>query len=284
MKLRVLVAIHLALTASPLAVQPLAMLFRPNSIWLLPVNGGAQSVLVGQLMLLAFWAGLGTSGRAWRITGTVAGTSYVALWSTSPHLLSLWNSPNSSWTDGLGECGKMFLQSGLLVLIAGAMFLIMRRWFSHLERAADARQTAPTSRYQFSIQHLLVITTVTAMFLATSRGEWGRGDQWKLIMAIVLFFGTCVANAIYAVRGTLSLGPTRWRLFLVLVVAVLLGIGITLITGIATVSWWLGALMALTMTVPTLVVVLSLLVVRSCGYRLVPNPPARKPRVLNVSA
>lgn len=287
MRLRALVAVHLALTVSPLVVQFATSTFASESIptFCLPVIFAADSVLVGQLMLLAFWAGLGTSGREYRITGTVAGTSYVALWWASPRMLALWISPNPSGTAAIGEYGQELLQCGLLVLITAGVFLIMRRWFVHLERVIDVDERPKSYRYQFSIQHLLVITTVTAIFMAASRGGvWGSEDQWKLILAILLFVGTLVANAFYAVRGTLSRGPIRWRLFLVFVVSLLLGIGITLMSGFATISWWLGALMALTLVVPTLVIVLSMLVVRSCGYRLIPNSPARIPGVLNASA
>ena len=276
MNLRVLVAIHLVA-----AVLPLVGLIHTNSIWLMPVIWGALSVLVGQLMLLAFWAGLGTSHWAWRLTGTIAGTGYVAFWGTSPTLLSLWIYSNSSGVQWLSHFGVILLQSGVLVLILGGVFSIMGRWFSHLEIAADTQEASPTSRYQFSIQNLLVITTVTAVFLAGRRGSNEAINSWHQSIATVLIVGAFMINAIYAVRGTLRSGPIRWRLFLVLVVAVLLGTGIALISGIERVSWWLGAFFALAMTVPTLVVVASLLVVRSCGYRLIPNPPTRRLGVLN---
>ncbi|MCE9527419.1 MAG: hypothetical protein K8R36_15355 [Planctomycetales bacterium] len=277
-----LVTVHLVLTASQLVM--LYPMLRISSIWMMPMFWGAQMVVIGQLMLLAFWAGLGTNAKAWRMAGTIAGTGYVAFWSSSPLLISLWILPNSSWTAWLRQFGIQFGQGGMLVLILGSVFLIMRRWFAHLVCIADVKVPPETHRYQFSIQHLLVITTLTAIFLASRRGKIEGLDLRLMIITSVLIVVVFMVNGLFAVRVTLRNGPIHGRLFLVFVVAVLLGAGLSLVAGHTQVSWWLAALSALTMTIPTLVVVLSLLVVRSCGYRLVPNPPARNPGVLNVSA
>lgn len=281
-QLRALVAVHLVLTASQLVV--LYQMLQVTSIWMMPVFWGAHAVVIGQLMLLAFWAGLGTAGPVWRIAGTIVGTIYVAFWSSSPHLISLWVLPNNFWGSWLLQFGVQCGHNGLLVLILGGVFLIMRRWFAHLECVTDVQVPAETSRFQFSIQHLLVITTVTALFLASRRGKLEPLDMRLMIVTTVLMLGVFIVNALYAVRVTLRKGPIGGRMFLVFVVAILLGVGLSLIGGLHHLSWWLAALFALTMTIPTLVIVLSLLVVRSCEYRLVQNPPTRNPGVLNVSA
>ncbi|MFN0020114.1 MAG: hypothetical protein ACKVP0_17780 [Pirellulaceae bacterium] len=281
-KLRTLVAVHLVLTA--LQLVELYQMTHVSSVWMMPVFWGAHGVIVGQLMLLAFWSGLGTARPDSRIAVTFAGTVYVAFWSSASHLISLWVLPNSFWGSWFIHFGVQFGQSGLLVMILGGVFLIMRRWFAHLECVTDVQVPAETSRFQFSIQHLLVITTVTAIFLASRRGKLEPLDVRLMIITTVLMLGVFIVNALYAVRVTLRKGPIGGRMFLVFVVAILLGFGLSLIAGLHHLSWWLAALFAWSMTVPTLVIVLSLLVVRSCGYRLIPNPPTRIPGVLNVSA
>jgi hypothetical protein len=277
-KLRVLVAVHLVLTASQLAI--IYQMLQVTSIWMMPLIWGAHSVIVGQAILLAFWAGLGTSGRARRIAGTVAGIVYLALWSSSPILISLWIVPKVSWWDWLRQFAIQLGQHGVFVLILSAVVLVMRRWFAKLDCMADPIELSEKPRFQFSIQHLLVITTMTALFLASRRDKIEGLDLRLMIITTVLMIGVFLVNALYAVRMTLRRGPIGRRLFLVFVVAALLGIGLSLISGLSQVSWWLAASFALAMTVPTLVIVLSLLVVRACGYRLVPIPPARTPGIL----
>ena len=281
-KLRVLVAVHLVLTASQLAL--LYQMLWVSSVWMMPLIWGAHSMIVGQAMLLAFWAGLGTCGRTRRIAGTVAGIVYLAFWSSAPLLISLWIVPKISWTDWLRQFGIQLGQHGVFVLILSAVFLVMRRWFAKLDCLADPIEPPEKSRYQFSIQHLLVITTMTALFLASRRDKIEGLDLRLMIITTVLMIGVFLVNALYAVRMTLRRGPIRGRLFLVFLVAALLGVGLSLISGLSQLSWWLAASFALAMTVPTLVIVLSLLVVRSCGYRLVPISPVRIPGVLAGSA
>src|SRR5690349_485341 len=104
-RLRILVTVHLLLAAAPLV-----MLVQSASLWFLPVAWSATSIVLGQLMLLAFWAGLGTSGRGPRTYGALIGSVYAAFWLSAPNLVSAWIVPNHSWLNWPANFGMLLVQ------------------------------------------------------------------------------------------------------------------------------------------------------------------------------
>lgn len=73
-RLRQLVAVHLVLGLTPVA----GILVPANDLRFMPLIWALFSVSYGQLMLLSFWVGMGTSRTMWRLLGALLGSAYVA--------------------------------------------------------------------------------------------------------------------------------------------------------------------------------------------------------------
>jgi hypothetical protein len=85
------------------------------------------------------------------------------------------------------------------------------------------------------------------------------------ILGLMVF----VTNSFCAVRATLEAGRIGLPVFLVYVLAVLLAAALGIAIQCDKFAWWVFLGCVLAMSVPTIIVILSLLVVRSCGYRLI---------------
>jgi hypothetical protein len=128
----------------------------------------------------------------------------------------------------------------------------------------------PPRRLQFTLLQLLLLTTAVPIVVVVSRClYWLRGLEGSSAVNEVLVM-VCVfaINVVLAASVALGLARPRWRVVTVLLASALLGVAMSWGSNS---DWWLFAMMPLTMSVlPTLIVVCTLLVVRSCGYRLVP--------------
>src|SRR5688572_30628663 len=74
-KLKILVAVHLALGALPVL-----MAWVPADVHFLPLLWGLHSIGISQIMLLSLWVGVGTNPLRVRLLGTLAGIAYVTAW------------------------------------------------------------------------------------------------------------------------------------------------------------------------------------------------------------
>lgn len=274
-RLRLLVLAHLLISPAP-AVAFLA----PADIRYLPVIWLGSSVLLAQLMLLAVWLGLGRCELHWRLIATALGCAWLTTWACLPQIAT--QATAERWHLLFG------MSLGSVAVWAGVFFAV-RRFKADLQIATPGRQVPVETRWQFSILHLLIVTAVVAIVLGLAQGaEAGRQDSegWGNLVASALMIVTFLINLYCAVWATLGEARIGWRLGLVVLVAVLLGVAISLPSGIQLLGWWLFAAMVVVMTAPTLIVAASLLVVRSCGYRLVPSggdTRARR-RAIQVSA
>ncbi len=85
----------------------------------------------------------------------------------------------------------------------------------------------------------------------------------ELIVCFALFVNTACA-----VPATLQAGSALRSVMMSLLVSVLLGLAVTFSLRHDSFAWWLVAGGTLIAVVPTAIVIVSLLVVRSCGFRL----------------
>jgi hypothetical protein len=267
-KLTLLVAVHLLL-----GMAPIAMFLHPGDLRWIPLTWALASISFGQLMLLAFWAGLGTSAAWKRLAGSAAGACYLATWPT----LALVVSPNAE-RSGYELVAYVALFAAMLVMFGG-IFLLWRRRFAQLRCVddVDERPAVAPRRRQFSVLHLLLLMSIVAVVLGLMRGATaGDTERWHELAINLLGVVALVVNIIAAPWAALALGPARGRVALVLVVSVLLGMAVsfTAVFKLPMPEWrvWLFSTQSLAFAVPPLILVASLLVVRSCGYRLVPLP------------
>ncbi|HVA46563.1 MAG TPA: hypothetical protein VNH11_09330 [Pirellulales bacterium] len=265
-RLRRLVATHLAL-----ACAPVAFCLLPADIRFLPLMWALGSVTVGQIMLLSFWAGMGLGRTRGRLGISLLGCTYLAIWPALGSALSGPATETISIAHYLSEFSTCLVGVFTLVLVMTSAFLVVRRWFSELRSVAGDEGSSP-GRVQYSILNLLVVTTVVALLLGLTRsGSPSAGSDWRNVAASTLMAVCIVIDALCAVWAALGIGGVRWRLFLVFLVASLLGLLEAIVGGAGAVAWWLVPSWILISLLPIAIVVASLLVVRSCGYRLVPK-------------
>jgi hypothetical protein len=272
-RLRRLVAVHLAL-----AVVPAGVYLVPPNPWGLLVVHAIISVPVAQLMLLGFWVVMGTATVRHRLLSTWSAVAYGACWLVVAPLLSPYHRAPSiaSLLAGL-VIGLAWALSGLAFCSVGVFLLIQRRG-TELRRVSD-RETPP-ARLQYSVVHVLLITSVVAVLLGLARGAraTGRETPWNQIAGLAMMCLVLVVNLACATWAVLAAGRIRLRISLVLLFTIFLGIALPLSFhhGELVGWWWVLLSEALAIVLPTLIVIASMLVVRSCGYRLIRKATAHR--------
>lgn len=262
-KLKLLVAIHVVL-----AILPAGAFLVPNDIVFIPLLWAMVSVMYAQLMLLAVWLGLGTSKWTVRMASAVLAVAYLTIWlfvgfsirpdTTAPSYFRLFAS----------FCG--------LILIIAGVFLLLRRKHGEI-RDITGQQVSSRPRSQFSILQLLLVTAVVAVLLALIRAATAdrSGTEFSGLASSVLAFVVFLVTTLIAPWAVLSMGPVRSRVVILLLVALLLGIALALVslpfnlTIVSRVWTWYFLAECLILDFLTVIVIVSLLVVRSCGYRLI---------------
>ena len=261
-RLRVLVAVHLAMGMVPAATSMV-----PSEVRFMPVILALTAIPAAQWALLCFWAGLGTSRWKGRLVGTLLGVAYLTFWPVVSQMLSR----QQARTSLLAEYMVGFAVNAFLVsLFAGGLFLA-RRWIGALHVVSGPDAQLSHSRFQYSILHLLVITAVLAVLLGLTRSARAAdtpGIGWRYGSILALTAVAFLGNIVCAAWATLGRRSVVWPIALVLLVAVLVGIDMALAARLDVLWWWLVPSMALATTLCTTIVATSLLVVRSCGYRL----------------
>ncbi len=252
---------------------PLIHAVLPFNVYWMPVNWAASAVPVGAVLTLSFWVGLGNWSVLSRLIWGLLGATYAACWTSAAVLLvELVHAPSGTIENQPGLWAATVLQFAFLVAAFGAMFMVMRRWWS-LE-VASATDSPQASKAQFSVLNLLLLTAAAAVVMTAvraARTNVEAGGDYQIVVATVLAFTIFFFNTACAAFAALSPSPPQRNSVLVMCVAALLGVAISLASGQDRVVWWLVAGGSLISVIPTGIVLGSLLVVRLAGYRLVPR-------------
>jgi len=249
LRLLVLVLAHIAMG---LAAGCWAAWFRipPNVDLVIAVFVG---IVFSQTSLLGIWGGLGTNPWWSRLIGVVVGVGSLGL------LLAV----------GVGERASeenYFIVSVATALIIGVLLVV--RCFRVRICVATVDQAA-AHRMQFTIRQLLVLTFAVACLV--SLGKWLAPHLMNVTELLLL----TLIGLVFATVGVLSVWPALGARhpvlpsLIVIVVAAGVGFGFAQsppMSGMA--GFWTTVT-----SVEALVLVASLVVVRSCGYRLVRLPP-----------
>jgi hypothetical protein len=257
-ELRWLVASHILL-----ATVPTAGPFLPPDNPYLPLLWALSSIPLGQMLVLSFWVGMGAGRITCRLIIALIGCVYLEAWPALGTALyqAVYDTPY--YGSGFGAGVAM---SWMIVLVIAAVFLVVRR-FSELRIAPDPSGMQSPTRVQYSILSILVLTAVVAVLLGLMRSARDE-PGWPLVAAYALVFVVFLIDVLCAVWAALSPGRMRWRVSLVFLVASLLGALISVILRLPSVAWWLVPGWMLASVVPVAVVIASLAVLRSCGYRM----------------
>jgi hypothetical protein len=184
--------------------------------------------------------------------GVLVGTSYLFL------LLGL----------GLDELN----QRALFVVVMATMFVMLILLAVRCLRVRiclDSLPAASSVRIQFSIRHLFILTFVVACLFTIGKSVQPYILSGDMLFRFLLFITAAGVVGVLPVWFVLATSqPVLYSIGLVAVGA-FVGYCLTRLDAMAAGSVWV---MAFTAT-EALVVVVSLLVVRSCGYRLMRVPP-----------
>jgi hypothetical protein len=203
-------------------------------------------LVFSQTSLLGIWGGSGTN-RWWiRLVGVLVGVGYLG-----PQCGICIDDPGR----------ETILIVAFATLIVSAVLLLARCFGFRTRLNSD--QNTPAKEMQFSIRHVMILTLVVACLLALAK--WQQRyldlDDWPMLAAIAAPFATVGLVAAWAV-----LGAKRPLIGIPVLLAVAVGAGYGLEKSLGSgpeIAIWMTATLtgALSLTV-------SLLVVRSCGYRL----------------
>lgn len=272
-RLKWLVAVHLVVCMSSVVGMP-----DVNSVWLRLACWVMNEIPVGTLMLLAFWAGLGTNSRMTRLAGAVLGSAYLAFGPNLTHIVAGGREPLSSW---FAKYLPLCIFFSFTVFLGAAICLPIRRWIAELRRIPCPDDCRLSARPQCSILRLLVMTAAVAIMLGlTTYARLLESSDEEILVTylahLVCGYMRILCLAVAGAWAALGLGRLRWRLPLVVLLTFVLAISLQLTSNA---NVWINriaigeklATSVLFEFTPMAVFVGSLLVVRSCGYRLVPK-------------
>ena len=264
-----------------LGAAPLLVLLVPKNnsfAYFIPFVWTVVSIPFGSMLTAAVWVGLGKARWPWRLLGGILFCFYVAIWFVmyEPSL----NIVPQRLIDVLVSYLETAAGFCALVLSVGCSFMVIGRWFEL--RIPELNTISIKSGIRFSMLQMLLLTSAVAIVLSllqatrSSGGDEVRAESTgHEIVSYAFLFVIEFINSALAVGATLRLGRIIGRVAMVLLVSLALGVAIALGMGLDEDSpwfghnWWLFACSTFIAVVPTLVVVVSMLVVRSCGYRLV---------------
>lgn len=213
----------------------------------------------GQASLLGIWLGLGTSPHITRVLGVALGVTVTFL----------------STELGSGGWSAVSLMIFGVTIALVSTPLLVAHYFGFVIQV-DSSPTTLASRLRFSIRHLLILTFMVACAITLGRIVLLNDSQRQVTLGM-LAYGTIIqltgVAPVWLILATKR--PVPYGIGLVAIFACVgFSIGwinepparVSLMTELATGSS---------------VVVMSLLVVRRCGYRLVrlPKPPPQRIRL-----
>lgn len=267
-RIRRLVATLLVLCAAPV----LALLF-PLNVYYMPLLWATSALPLGVIMTLSFWVGLGNRPPLARLLWGMLGAIYVAAWSVAPNLIGYALSSDPNTLGSPQDYALGIAPYFALVAVFGGMFMLIGRYWS-LTQATGEDSKSP-SKSQFSVLNLLLLTTIVAVLMTLireSRNSATSDNILAMLVTAILAFSIFFCNTACAAFAALMPTPIKRNCVLVLCISVLFGIAISLAAGHDRIGWWFVASGPLVSVMPTAVVLVSLLVVRSAGYRLVRKP------------
>jgi hypothetical protein len=249
------------------------MLFQPD-MWLAPLLWAFISLPFGSLMTLSVWVGLGRARLLLRIVIGLAASFYLTIWpfvneAASLHQSLSWSERLLSYLEAVGPFAVLlFLFSGVFILLG------LRLRLAHVEQEA-----MPVDRQglRFSMWQIMVVMSIVALVLslarATRESHADTDTTWDWFVLNAFVFVMFIVNTASAAFAALGPSNVKRNVAMVVIVSVALGITTALALRNEAMPWaFIGT--ALIGIVPTLVVLASLLVVRSCGYRLIRHDTA----------
>jgi len=267
-RMAALVLAHVLLSATPLLAG--ALPYYPRSEFLGFVFSAFS---IGSLMLLAFWLGMGGGEFFLRLLLVGLAVLTVAFWQLFPEIV-LGRSQIGGWAT-LEFYAYLVAMWGLFAGLVAVAFLIARIWLI-VVRPLRPDDLSRRSWIKFSMLHLLAAMSLCAVIfplIRVARSEsQGAGGLLAMTLALGIGYSALFANTLAAAYAALGRKPLAPRIAVSFVAAIALGLMVSFATGHDEYGWRMILSEQLIFVVSTAVIVGSLLVVRSCGYRLMRRP------------
>lgn len=256
-----------------LCLLPMLRLLTPRGSWGNAYRWVIEAPAVGSLMTLALYLGLGHGRLLSRLLLAATGATAAMLLAALAKYMERSASGQYRIEWLMHDVAREALMAAVYVGVLGAGLLIVRFWFV-ITRPEIPDDAPSRSWLKFSVFHLLIamsICGVATTLVKTARNVEENGG-WAFLGSMVVIVSLLLANTFVATLATLGRRPLGPRIAVSLIVAAGLGLGLALTAGHDRLGWQsvLGAVAF--MAIVTLVIVGSLLVVRSCGYRLIRRP------------
>ena len=119
---------------------------------------------------------------------------------------------------------------------------------------------------------ILVVMSIVALVLSLARAtrdsHGGVDSTWDWLVMNAFVFVMFIVNTACAAFAALGLGNVKRNVGMVLIVSIILGIATAIAMRVEEMPWVFAGSVLIAF-VPTVMALVSLLVVRSCGYRLI---------------
>ena len=150
--------------------------------------------------------------------------------------------------------------------------MLIGRWFELSHVAPEAGPPPRAGRFQFSMFQVMVAMSIVAIILSLLRlvraATGHPPSTWETIAIYSFMFATFFVNTACAAFAALGTGNVQRNVVLVSAVSILLAAATAIAMHYEMMAWWLVGGTMLIVIVPTATVLVSLLIVRSCGWRL----------------
>lgn len=271
-RLKLLGVTHLILGCAPLALRSLQI----DLPWLALVFV-LRSLSTAPLLLLGMWLVLGRNPLRY-ICATVAPIIYGLV-----QILALPSLPALSTPDRVFIYGALqVLSAYMVVALTSIPFVVFRRLIGQVILAENVGGE-PKRHGQYSLRYALLLIALFGLVAALVRiaiTDQTQGGS-RLTALCVLMLITLFVGSVAAVWATLSPGKPALHILAALILTAVLGAAISggnelnmqlrSRSNLGGWQWWLFAINLTSILAIDVVLIVSLLVVRFSGFRLVPN-------------
>ncbi len=214
----------------------------PASNW---ISTGLLALVLAQAGLIGVWGGLSTIRLALRLPAVVAATALA--WA----VLLIVNSMAMLFD---------FLNITLTAVPIFVVLSVLRYSRRRLRLAHLANESPSAKGFQFSIRHLLLATAIVAVVLGISRAVRASLNTQSGIVLVGVYPPCGVVVELATLWAALGMGRPTLRLVVIVPAA--------FVVGIPTLGWmWMP--FSAHFGLQAIITAASLLVVRSCGWRMV---------------
>jgi hypothetical protein len=259
-----LIIAHGLLCALPALASLASIHFPPVLAWIM------QAPLSGTVLTIAFWLGMGSVGFFLRLLLATIGVFVIQ---SATLLLTLASASMRGLPIG-GRFDDLLPQTALFVVYVVALsvgFLVARIWYV-VVRTSQPDDSPKRDWFKFSVLHLLVAMSLcgvatTLLNVARTMGEAPRAAA--IVATLTIIVSVFFANTFLTALAALGPRPLWPRILAVLAVSVLLGLVLSYASRFDQFGTQFVLRGSIMMVSATVVVTASLLVTRSCGFRLV---------------